>query len=875
MADKKLHNSKHYKIRAKLPFIFRAAAVAAIFIAIIVVVVGLFRERSRAAFTLKSEHAKLSTDVVSEVNGYERLETDDGIPRYLIKADHAKTFADQHLELSNVYLELYDQTGALSDRLSGSQALYIPEKDKNFTTYLKGNVRIETSDALRITAEEISYSRGTEIAESGSKVEFERDNVRGTSFGATARLADKKLELHRDVEIETFESEELLRSNIRYARMTAGNASFDQVSNRITLTSAMAINIVQAGTTSDISAQRAHVDLSGADARSKDVRQLEFFDQVKIISKGPSGSPTTIDSGYALFVKDGQRYELKNAVHIVTSANGGETDIRSADAIYEAGSGKLAMTGGVVILNGADEVKGDTAHANLFSDQKLKDAVVRGSAFLRQVSPTRSFTINAPELNASWADSRELRDVNAIGQSSLEMIPVNDDSVSKVLANAAGGIGMVFKGKGSIDAVRTDGRTSIDLRARPGVPNATNKRVVADSIKTQFQANGKDFKRAEAVGNAELTIDPLIADAKNYKTTINAPRFDCAFLATGNTVEVCTAERKAKAIRQPTVQGAKKGNQSINADTLVARFDPASGDIAVLEANGNAKYTELDRNAIARQMTFTYSDEIIRLRGGDPNVWDSRGRAKAVEIDVDTRNNRSSLRNNVTTTYYNQKNINRSTPFANDDKPVYLTANAAVFDHDAETAVYSGNARGWQDSNYVRGDRISIDEIKGTFVAEGKVQSMIHNARIGSKGKQTIVPTSASAGSLEFDRRQRLLRYRNSVDIRQGTDRITAGSADIYLDERNEMVRTVAETNVAISQSTRRASGDWIEYRPSDEVAILRGSPASISDQETGSSQSAQITMSLRDNRISSEAKTKQNPSGRIRSVYRIKDLKP
>ncbi len=873
MAERKLHNSKHYAIRAKLPFVVRAAAIAGILVAIVIVVIGLFRERSRAAFTLRSEHAKLSTDVISEVNGYERLETDEGIPKYHIKADHAKTYSDQHLELTNVYLEVFDQNGTPTDKLSGENALYIPEENKNFTAYLKGRVNIETSDALRIRSEEVSYSRATEIAESGAKVEFERDNVRGSSFGATARLGEKRLELHRDVEIETFESEDLRRSNVRFARLTAGNATFDQASNRISLSSAVAINVIQLGNNSDISAQRATLELAGSDSRSMDVRQLELFENVRIVTKTASGSPTTIDSGYALFVKPDERYELKNSVHIVTSTSGRESDIKANEAMYEQAAGKIAMNGSVVILNGSEEVRGNAAYANLFSDKSLKDAIVRGDALLRHVGPTRSFTVNASELNAAWTDGRQLRDVNAIGKSDLEMTPLDDDSVSKVYANAARGIGMVFRGEGLISSVRTDGRTSIDLRGRPGMANAANKRVVADTIKTQFQPNGKDFRRAEAVGDAELTIDPLVADARRYKTTISAPKFDCGFLLTGNTLDICTAEQKARALRQPTVPG--KNSQLINADMMVARFEVDSGDISVLEANGNAKYTEADRNALARQMTFTYSDEIIRLRGNDPTVWDSRGRARAMEVDIDTRNNKSSLRNNVSTTYYNQKRINRATPFAGDDKPVYVTAATAEFDHDAETAVYSGNARGWQENNYVRADRINIDEVNGTFIAEGKVQSMIHNARIRNKGKVSVVPTSASAGSLHFDRKQRLLSYRELVDIRQGTDRITAGSANIYLDDNNEIIRTIAENSVAISQPNRRASGDWIEYRPNDEVAILRGNPAAIVDPEKGSTQSGQITMSLRDNRVTSDAKSRQDPTGRIRSVYKIKESKP
>ncbi len=858
-----------------MPMVVRVAAGAAILVAVIVVVIGFYRERSRAAFKLKSEHTQLSTDVVSEVHGYERLETDDGVTKYFIKADYAKTFADNHLELQNVYLELYKVDGVTSDKMTAESALYIPEEEKNFTAYLKGSVHIETSDALKVNTNHIAYSRKTQIADADETVEFERETVRGKSFGATVNMAEKRLDLLRDVEIETFESAKLAKSNVRYAKINAGSAVFDQMANKIDLNSNVAINVAGKKRNSDINARRALVNFAGGDAKSKDLNTFELFENVRIESNETGGSTSTINADYALFEKIADRYTLKNSVHIVSNANGKATDIRSADAVYEQTAGKLALTGGAEIVQGVDVLKGDRLFANLFPDQKVKDAVIRGNASVRQTTPEQTLIISAPELNAAFAESRQMSNANAIGESKVDIIPVKPDEYTRVVTTAIRGIGIVFKGEGLLETLKTDGRTTIQLNSPGSDRNAANKRVTADSVKTMFAANGKDIRKAEAVGNAELYIEPLSADRKNYRTTINAPRFDCDFFPTGNNAQLCTAGKKAKAVRVPTVAVDGKGTQTINADVLTAKFGPKSSDMEVLEANGNAKFVELDRNGLAKQMTFTQADEFIRLRGGEPAVWDSRGRARAGEIDLDTRNNRSSLRGGVSTTYYSQKQIKGATPFGSSDKPVFLTAESAEFDHAAERAIYSGNARGWQENNYVRGNRLIIDQVKGLFLAEGTVQSLIYNVKLRQKGKETNVPTSASAGSMAFDREKRILQYKNAVDIRQGTDRITAGSADIYLDENNDVMRTIVESNVTISQPTRRASGDWAQFSSTDEVAILRGSPATVTDPENGSSQSGELTFSMRDNRITAEGRTKQNTTGRIRSVYKIKDLKP
>ena len=126
MQAKAAHIDTDFRLRAKLPQYARYFAVGAIAVVLLAVVIGFYRERSRSPFKLKSEHAHLSTDVVAEVNGYERLESDNGQSKYYIKADYAKTFSDDHQELENVYLETYDADGNSTNKMTAESALYVP-----------------------------------------------------------------------------------------------------------------------------------------------------------------------------------------------------------------------------------------------------------------------------------------------------------------------------------------------------------------------------------------------------------------------------------------------------------------------------------------------------------------------------------------------------------------------------------------------------------------------------------------------------------------------------------------------------------------------------------------------------------------------------
>src|SRR5262249_10218262 len=144
-------------------------------------------------------------------------------------------------------------------------------------------------------------------------------------------------------------------------------------------------------------------------------------------------------------------------------------------------------------------------------------------------------------------------------------------------------------------------------------------------------------------------------------------RFDCDFYPTGNNVKACVAGKKTKTIRVPTVASEKHGTQTILADQLNTTYSAQTRDVETMEGSGNVKFTELDRNAIASQMSYAAADEVIHLRGGEPTVWDSKARGRAREIDWDTRNQKSYLRGGVSTTYYSRKQMNNSVPFASSD----------------------------------------------------------------------------------------------------------------------------------------------------------------------------------------------------------------
>jgi lipopolysaccharide export system protein LptA len=246
-------------------------------------------------------------------------------------------------------------------------------------------------------------------------------------------------------------------------------------------------------------------------------------------------------------------------------------------------------------------------------------------------------------------------------------------------------------------------------------------------------------------------------------------------------------------------------------------------------------------------------------------------RARAAEIDWNTKIQKSFFRGKVSTTYYSQKQTNGAVPFGKSNAPVFVTSNDAEFDHQSQVSIYLGNARAWQDNNYVRAEKLIFQEKSQRMDGEGKVQSLLYSTQKKVGEKEVSKPVYATSDKIAYTGENRVLHYEGNVDIRQETDRVVGGIADIYLNENNEAKQTIVQNNVVITQPNRRATGNWAQHTSVDEVVVMRGNPVTVVDGESGTSQGSQMTFSMRDNKLLNQGTTKPNAAGRTRSVYKVK----
>jgi len=565
---------------------------------------------------------------------------------------------------------------------------------------------------------------------------------------------------------------------------------------------------------------------------------------------------------------------LKDPKAKLSSTRSKPITIHSAQASFEQDAMQLIFSGGVTAEQDRDIMSGDNLYATVNSQKRLQQLNIRGNSYLRSMEEGRSAEVHSVDMDFFLdADQRLERAValrNAGGKS------LNADS--ELQLNGANLIEVLFQAQGDrslLKQMRTEGRSVINLSApksKANDPRAANKRLTADAVKLLWRITGRDLDKAEAVGNAELFVDPVVKNARADQKTLTAPRIDCDFFENGNLARNFTATGGAKATIEPVQKVEDRGVRTLTSQKMTAVFVKDTQDIDHMDAQGDAKFNENDRNGVAANISYTAADNTVRLRGGDPTVWDSRARTKGIELDSDLTNKVSYSRGKTATTYYSQEQTNGATPFSKVKSPVYVVSDRGEFNSDSGVAIYTGNARAWQDDNFVRGDKLTIYVHEKRMDAFGHVQSEIYNARRRVEGSSSTVPVFATADSMSYSDVNRTLHYEGNVDIRQGTDRLTSAVADVYLlKDSSEVERTIAQRNVVLTQPNRKGTGDWIQYTTADEVAVLKGNPARVEDVEKGSTEGGRLTVYMRDGRvIADDIRGPQSP-GRIRSIHKVK----
>jgi lipopolysaccharide export system protein LptA len=204
-------------------------------------------------------------------------------------------------------------------------------------------------------------------------------------------------------------------------------------------------------------------------------------------------------------------------------------------------------------------------------------------------------------------------------------------------------------------------------------------------------------------------------------------------------------------------------------------------------------------------------------------------------------------------------------------------------------ALYTGNARLWQDANIIEAPTIQFDRDRRFVTAQGTPVQRVQTILVQTEKAQTekaaaekspqaekIVgktprkaaplagssPISITAAKLTYADSERRVHYEGGV-IAKGSDfTASAKTVDAYLLSHSQtsnnqsftgpgqLDRMVAQDDVVIQEPKRRAEGQKLVYTAADDKFVLTGGPPSIFDAEQGKITGVSLTFFRHDDRV-------------------------
>ncbi|HSO73246.1 MAG TPA: LPS export ABC transporter periplasmic protein LptC [Blastocatellia bacterium] len=811
-------------IRVKLVSAGRIAALA-LFITIAAALTVFLVMRSQRVAVEPDGRPKLQGKVVAVFSNTRYAHQVDGRVRFLLTSGSDKSYEDGTHELEQVKLESYGSDGSRRDVVTSDRAkVSDPSNLQKLDVEFISNVVVTTSEGLTIRTSYLHCDQAKNTVDTNEQVDFESNSLVGRSTGMLIEAFDERVHLHKDVDV-----------TLRAEPLNDGSATKRKA---------------RADKTRDETPEQR-------DARKARKRTRKAKRQREAIAKAVLPTDAVNDAK-----KGGSGSQSKGSKKTTPRA---PTRIRSESARLEKKEHRVSFEGNALVTRAKDQMRAQRMTAYFDAGNRIERIEARGASNLKQLDRAE---ISSPDMDFFFDPSSNqlARAVAAGGAHSRSLGPppsreAHADNIEATFVDGSEG--------NVVDTVRALGNAVVQIHALPAQPKATEREIKADVISLQFYPDGRNIRTADANGNAVLTVTPVRADDRADKKTIRSPGMKADFYEDGNRIRHFNAAGGVRVEIEALVADAHPLRVTTSR-TATASFLSDSQDIERVTQEGDFKYNEGDRNAVSERAIYDGQKEILNLRGSRPMVWDATSRTQADEIDYDRGKDETHARGDVRTTYYSNKSTNDSTPFQNTKSPVFITAARADARNAEGVAVYTENARGWQDDNFVKADRIELYKEEKRMVAIGNVDSALYQTRSEtSSGKRETVPGFAQADSMFYSDEARLVHYEGSVKARQGEDHIEGSKVDVYLmKDSNDVDHLNAEGSVVLTQPGRRGAGDKLVYTASDGRAVLTGKTARVDDVEKGSTMGSQLTFYIRDDRVFVE---NQQGTGRVRSSHRLK----
>jgi lipopolysaccharide export system protein LptA len=449
-------------------------------------------------------------------------------------------------------------------------------------------------------------------------------------------------------------------------------------------------------------------------------------------------------------------------------------------------------------------------------------------------------------------------------------------------AEASGGrVTLRFAGQQMLKTVHAEG--GVRLAQQMGASGAgavvasatsTSKTGVLDAQDLELTAPAMDFivkggrhlQRAETSGPPQIVVTQA---GVHQKTAVTAGKFTFGFTEQNRLASLHGAP-DARIVTSTTGQPDRLSTSQ----TLDVAFRPTGG-ISSITQEGGVAYVDGTRKAWGQRATYTTADQLLVL-SGSPRVADSGMTTTALVIRLDRATGDAIAEGDVKSTYSELKAHPDGALLASAD-PIHVTSRSVTARRAPPIAIYSGNARLWQNANVVESPTIQFDREHRSLVAQGTAAHPVSTVlvQIDKSGKAT--PVTITSPRLAYNDADRKIILDGGVTAKGNDVTMTAREMTVFLRSRaqsagtsngatpGQLDRIVADGGVVITQPSRRATGERLEYLAADDKFVLTGGSPSIFDAEHGKITGDSLTFFRRDDRVLVEGRDTSPTTTRTR----------
>ena len=438
---------------------------------------------------------------------------------------------------------------------------------------------------------------------------------------------------------------------------------------------------------------------------------------------------------------------------------------------------------------------------------------------------------------------------------SLATIAFNGNVKAKVegkqpLEAAAQRVLMNFAGRNVLSSIHSRGDVRLVQHQAPASGAAQDLEIAAAAIDYRM-SDGRWLKEASTQGPGQITIRQ---PANGAQTVISADKFVALFNSQGQLASLHGAPH-AKIVAQ-TPGEKERVSTSENVD---ATFQPGKG-IESLVQQGNFEYSDGEQRAWSGNARYVPDQRLLTL-SQSPRV--------ALGASVTTANGMRLYRDtgegvaegDVKSTYNDMKPEPQGSLLAS-GSPIHVTAQSMKATRMPTIAVYSGNARLWQDAKVVQAPVIRFDRDHRSVVAEGSKRQPVSTVLVQLDKAGRAVPVTVTSDRLTYTDSERRAHFEGNVVTKGAGVATSAAAMDVFLEPAGSDQRTIAQSNtgkidhivasgsVVVSQPGRRAAGDRLVYTASEDKFVMTGGPPSIFDAEHGKITGVSLTFFRGDDRV-------------------------